>query len=93
MQFPKMVYTSPGPYECKGGTFGCEAVKDENEFNSAIDAGFFATLPEAVEEHKNKKQVNGIIENKKEKPVISEPKVATSETISAQKRGRKHKNA
>jgi hypothetical protein len=48
MDFPRAVYTSPGPNKCQGGTFGAEVVKDKGEMDAALKAGFFATLPEAL---------------------------------------------
>lgn len=48
MDFPRLVYTSPGPADCQGGTYGYEKVEDEKEFKAAIAAGFFETVPEAL---------------------------------------------
>jgi hypothetical protein len=48
MDFPRLVYTSPGPAECQGGTYGCKAVEDEEQLAMALEVGFFATLPEAL---------------------------------------------
>lgn len=47
-QFPMMVYTSPGPHECPGGSYGFEQVKDEKELTAALEVGFFLTLKEAL---------------------------------------------
>jgi hypothetical protein len=49
MDFPRFVFTSPGPHPCNGGTYGYELVKDEKEYESALKAGFFASVQEALE--------------------------------------------
>jgi len=54
--FPRFVFTSPGPKECQGGTYGDEIVKDENELSAALDVGFFESIPEALEALKAPKE-------------------------------------
>ena len=46
--FPRFVFTSPGPCACQGGTYGAELVQNEKEFEAALSAGFFETVPEAL---------------------------------------------
>jgi len=48
MDFPRLVFTSPGDQQCNGGTYGYKLVADEAEYESALKAGFFATVPEAL---------------------------------------------
>ena len=48
MDFPRFVFTSPGSETCQGGTYGSELVADQSEYDAAIEAGFFGTLPEAL---------------------------------------------
>jgi len=76
MQFPRVVFIVPGPLPRHKGTFGQEVVKDQDDFDAAIRAGFFETLPEAIEAHDNPKE-----------PEITEG-VDTSVTSDAPKRGR-----
>jgi hypothetical protein len=47
-EFPRFVFTSPGNCNCLGGTYGYELVQDETELKAALDAGFFETVPEAL---------------------------------------------
>ncbi|MFA5379101.1 MAG: hypothetical protein WC455_25320 [Dehalococcoidia bacterium] len=54
MDFPRYVFTSPGPEKIKEGSYGTRLVSDQDEFDSAIKAGFFETMPEAVESTKDK---------------------------------------
>lgn len=56
MEFPRLVYTSPGPDKCQGGTYGYELVKDKESHDAAIKAGFFDTVPEALEGAKPSKK-------------------------------------
>jgi hypothetical protein len=49
MDFPRFVFTSPGPDKCNGGTYGTELVEDKAEYDVALKAGFYSTLPEALE--------------------------------------------
>jgi len=48
MEFPRFVFTAPGPLRCNGGTYGQHIVADQTHYDAAIKAGFFATLPEAL---------------------------------------------
>lgn len=48
MEFPRFVFTSPGPLTCNGGTYGERIVKNQAEFDAALKAGFKSTLPEAL---------------------------------------------
>lgn len=47
MQFPTMVYKSPGPHKGNGSTFGYISVKSEEEFNNALSNGYYETVEEA----------------------------------------------
>jgi hypothetical protein len=49
MDFPRFVFTSPGPYSCNGGTYGSRLVHDGDEHSAALKVGFFATVPEALD--------------------------------------------
>lgn len=49
MEFPTLVYRCPGSHSCPGGSFATKHIKTEGEHNEALDAGWFATLPEAIE--------------------------------------------
>lgn len=47
--FPTLVYQCPGIHQCAGGTYGYRQVKNPKELADAFDAGWFATLPEAID--------------------------------------------
>lgn len=50
MDFPSLVYRCPGPHDGPPGTtFKAELVADASELAAALSAGWFVTLPEAVE--------------------------------------------
>lgn len=50
MDFPSLVYRCPGPhFGPSGTTYVAESVANESELAAALSAGWFATLPEAVE--------------------------------------------
>ncbi len=81
MDFPRFVFTSPGPQQCQGGTYGQELVQDQVEYDAAIKAGFCATLPEALESKMDKKS-----------PQAAEAK-APSDPVRATRAPRAKKNA
>ena len=57
MDFPRYVFTSPGNLSAGWGrTYGEEIVNDDGEYEAAIKAGFYGTLPEAVEAAKSPKK-------------------------------------
>jgi hypothetical protein len=50
MDFPTLVYRCPGPHwGPPGTTYQAEPVVDASDLAAALSAGWFATLPEAVE--------------------------------------------
>lgn len=49
MDFPNLVYRCPGEHQRPGGTYGYRAVQDESQLQDALAAGWFKTLPEAIE--------------------------------------------
>jgi hypothetical protein len=49
MEYPRLVFISPGAQKCNGGTYDHEVVQDEKEHKAAISAGFFDTVPEALD--------------------------------------------
>jgi len=53
MDFPRFVFTSPGPLACGfKQTYGQEIVTSQEDYDSALKAGFFSTIPEAIEANK-----------------------------------------
>ena len=49
MEFPRLVYRTPGPNPMQGGSYACKPVADHEELKAALREGWFATLPEAAE--------------------------------------------
>lgn len=49
MEYPRLVFISPGALTCNGGTYDHEIVQDEKEHKAAISAGFSDSVPEALE--------------------------------------------
>jgi hypothetical protein len=49
MEFPRFVFISPGKNKCGGGTYDHEVVEDQANYDAALAAGYFATVPEAVD--------------------------------------------
>lgn len=63
MIFPSLVYKDTGPHQRASGTFDYMLVDDLAEFNAALDAGWYASLPEAINppEKTNSKPVARIV--------------------------------
>lgn len=49
MKYSDIVYKTPGPHQRPGGTFDCKGVSSKAEHAEALKAGWFDTLPEAIE--------------------------------------------
>jgi hypothetical protein len=49
MEFPRLVFISPGKQKCNGGTYDHEIVEDKANYDAALSAGYSATVPEALE--------------------------------------------
>jgi len=56
MEFPRLVFISPGKNKCAGGTYDHEVVEDQANYDAAIAAGYSATVPEALEAGKIAKE-------------------------------------
>jgi hypothetical protein len=48
MEFPRLVFISPGKQTCNGGTYDHELVEDQANYDSALAAGYSATVPDAL---------------------------------------------
>lgn len=46
--FPRLVFRSPGPHQCQGGTYAYASVADQEQFGAHVADGWHATLPEAL---------------------------------------------
>ena len=49
MEFPRLVYKNHGPHQRPGGSYDHAPVESQAEMDAALSAGWFATLPEAIE--------------------------------------------
>lgn len=49
MEFPRLVFRCPGPYPRQGGTYDFRRVVDADEMAVCVAAGWFETLPLAIE--------------------------------------------
>lgn len=81
MEYPRLVFTSPGPNKCNGGTYGHELVSDESEHEAAIKAGFFDSVPEAIEAEKTKPEVSENVDTKPKRgrPPVDKSKVEATD--------------
>lgn len=48
MEFPTIVYKNGGPHQRLGGTYSFKPAKDESEYSSLLEDGWFPSIPEAV---------------------------------------------
>ncbi|MES2350167.1 MAG: hypothetical protein V4641_21575 [Pseudomonadota bacterium] len=48
MQFPRLMYRTPGPEQCQGGSYAHQVVHNADEFEARLDEGWHDTLPEAL---------------------------------------------
>ena len=48
MEFPRFVFKNGGPHQRAGGFYDHFVVENETEYGAALEAGWFATLPEAI---------------------------------------------
>jgi hypothetical protein len=48
MNFPTIVYRTPGMHHASKGTYDYKGAVDESEVDSALAEGWFRTLPEAM---------------------------------------------
>lgn len=83
MDFPRYVFTSPGNLSAGWGrTYGEEIVNDAAEYDAAIKAGFYGTLPEALEAAKNPKKAEEAKSEEPAKDKTAEPDlVAKAEAL------------
>lgn len=83
MDFPRLVFKSPGPFDCNGGTYGHVPVENESEYEAAIAAGYHPTVPEALAAIKSK------AEKKPDQEISEHPKPQASATKAPRQAQRK----
>lgn len=75
MEYPRLVYISPGHNKCVEGSFDFEPVEDEANHKAALAAGFSNSVPEAIKAYKLKKEAIMIDDKQvEEKPVVKRGK-------------------
>ena len=70
MDFPRLVFKSPGPFYCNGGTYGHVPVTNDAEYTAACAAGYYPTVPEALK-HAGEKLKEAPAEKPDIKPQVS----------------------
>lgn len=48
IEFPTVVYRTPGTHQCAGGTYGYVAAETQDQFDQLIAEGWFPSLQEAI---------------------------------------------
>lgn len=48
MEFPRLMYKSPGKNKCQGGSFDSELVEDQAAFDALAANGWHDSVPEAI---------------------------------------------
>jgi hypothetical protein len=82
MEFPRYVFTSPGPEKHGADTVGTKLVIDDDEYNAAIDAGFYDTSFEAIDAAKNPK-----VEEPKPEEIVKDKPADSNLSAKAEKLG------
>ena len=83
MEYPRFVFTSPGPLSCgHGKTYGEHLVSSDEEYVAALAAGFFASLPEALDPPAKPEPVEAL------DPPAAEPAPEEPAEAPARRRGR-----
>ena len=57
MKFPTMVYRCPGPHTGHGCTYAFLGIADQSELNAALEDGWHKTLPEAMGQTSEQKEL------------------------------------
>ena len=63
MEFPTLVYRCPGDHQRPGGTYSYRSAQDEAQFSAALKDGWFATLPEAMDDKPKEAQAQEAADN------------------------------
>ncbi|WP_097303826.1 hypothetical protein [Pseudomonas chlororaphis] len=48
IEFPTMVYRTPGAHHCAGGTYNYQSAQDAEQLDQLLESGWFLSLPEAI---------------------------------------------
>lgn len=74
IEFPIMVYRSPGKCQAKGGTFDYCGVESQDELDDALKLGWSPTVEEAVDVYNKAVEAAERLKNEpKVKIVVNEP--------------------
>ena len=74
IEFPSMVYRSPGNWQARGGTYDYCGVESQEELDEAISLGWSMTVEDAVETFNKAVEAAERLKNEpKVKIVVNEP--------------------
>lgn len=48
IEFPTLVYQTPGTHQCPGGTYAYQSAHDADQLDRLLEEGWFLSLPEAL---------------------------------------------
>lgn len=48
IEFPTLVYKTPGTHQCPGGTYAYQSAQDAAQLDGLLEEGWFLSLPEAL---------------------------------------------
>lgn len=48
IEFPTLVYRTPGTNQCPGGTYAYQSAQDADQLETLLEGGWFLSLPEAL---------------------------------------------
>lgn len=79
MEYPRLVFKSPGPFKCNGGTYGHVPVENDAEYEAALKAGYAPTVPEALAAAQKPKAITADMEAKPAPEPVADVKQKAAE--------------
>lgn len=70
IEFPTLVYRTPGTHQCPGGTYAYQSAQDAEQLDGLLEDGWFLSLPEALAGKHDEERFSG---NKKSEPEQRDP--------------------
>jgi len=72
LEFPRFVFKNHGPNLRQGGSYSSCLTNDQKEYESALQAGWFGTLPEAIKSQVVNEEKLPVVESNPERQSLEQ---------------------
>jgi len=72
VEFPRLVFKNHGPHSRQGGSYSSLLTQNKKEYEAALEAGWYSTLPEAIKSQVVNEQTLPVVESNSERQSLEQ---------------------